>query len=935
MSASPRTYADLSAQEQAAFSVWIDTFEQSFPYAGAAALKEALAKAPYQLRVPLAAELLPSLMDHQRQHHNTTPTLHELRSRFPDLAGLLTAAYPLLPAGYQLPVQLRGYRILQVVGEGGQALVLRAQDDVHSAVAIKLSVSATHNEYVLRERRLLGQCQHAGIPEVIASGVVQERAYFIMPFLRGMTLADKYATHRATVEETVRLGTELCGIVAHLHALGIVHRDIKPENIWLDAAGTVKLIDLGMAIDRSAWGASRSSIGEFHGTPAFMSPEQAAADSETDGELSDVYSIGAVLYWMGTGKTDTLTSHFDDPSSASKRGFYKVKLPAIKGWPKRLRQVCASAVSAKPVDRPTAAILGATLDQLSHPAPRSRKRDAVLAGASLLAILAAYLSWPMKQTQLATPKPEAIFHERSVPHRVAKPVLPVSTEGPVLPPEEAKAEPQPSLKMSDFRIDLSSSPPTAPPWGHIGHDRPLKGELTVKLEADLPELAGVEYRVGNRKWTALVSSDDEKIFRSMLDPWEASSSRPVQVRLRKPQSDDADSYFGPFTFPLHIEKVIRGDRQRKMDQLITEARRKQVFENVEGRWIVPDEFSAEYSPVITDILCSTDDKEPLRSLLAKARRLRHKIPDEDLFSLQRCFARTGSGLRDATQLWVQLKFIDGSLHGPIRYSKPLSNEERRQRDVAAWKTRNGIKGELAAFKHDRFQLTGLQQVASQFTHLEAAGRYHQDAVTDSKSGSRPGRSQEVSANMMFEIDPAKLGEVFPASPVWYEILLRGHLTAGGMTPIFRIRNSSVACGTGIDPLKTTSNIPPIALYVFIKHDAQPSQMWGVTRFLSDPRSETQATLRECDRSRLQLMTFRAIGTAKAELFADKNFTKRINYAIPGLVYARYTDRQGRTVGSSVYEFSEDFIQEWADHAMSHVQVAEKSRRVNNARKSRQ
>ncbi|TWT48934.1 Serine/threonine-protein kinase PrkC [Botrimarina hoheduenensis] len=366
-------------------SVWIDTFDQSYEYEGAAALKKAVKAAPEGLRSVLISQLLPQLIDHDRKRQGRTPTLHELRSRFPDLAEVLSDAYPLLAAGYRLPVELRGYRVLRVVGEGGQAIVLRAQDDMHSAVAIKLSASPEHNELLLRERELLGQCQHPGIPDVIASGVDEDRAYFVMPFLRGMTLADKYATHRPTAEEAVRVATELCGVVDHLHGRSILHRDIKPQNVWLDDSGAVKLIDLGMAIDRSSWGSSRAQVGEFHGTPAFMSPEQAAADGENDGELSDVFSIGAVLYWMGTGATlyesvdrQSLLSH------AAQGRFDRDQLSAVTAWPKPLTRACLKAMSIKPAERYRSAVeLGDRLVAVGV----VRKPPARLRAAALLLVL--------------------------------------------------------------------------------------------------------------------------------------------------------------------------------------------------------------------------------------------------------------------------------------------------------------------------------------------------------------------------------------------------------------------------------------------------------------------------------------------------------------------------------------------------------------------
>ena len=328
-------------------SVWIESFEQSYEFEGAAAFKKAVKAAPVEMRAALMSQLLPSLIDHDRKRKRPTPTLHELRSRFPDLAGVLADAYPLLPANYRLPVELRGYRILRVVGEGGQAIVLRAQDDMHSAVAIKLSSSPEHNELLLRERELLGQCQHPGIPEVIASGVEEDQAFFVMPFLRGMTLADKYSTHRPAAGEAARIAAELCSVVEHLHARCILHRDIKPSNVWLEESGAVKLIDLGMAIDRSSWGTPRPAVEEFHGTPAFMSPEQAAAMGENDGESSDVFSLGAVLYWMGTGEAPHGSGSNESVLSRATEGRRERDLlREVSNWPKPLVKVCDKALAA-------------------------------------------------------------------------------------------------------------------------------------------------------------------------------------------------------------------------------------------------------------------------------------------------------------------------------------------------------------------------------------------------------------------------------------------------------------------------------------------------------------------------------------------------------------------------------------------------------------
>lgn len=367
------SYSALSPDDQAAVSVWIEGFADRLGMRGPAALGESLSAASPHVRFALLTQLLPLLIEAYRRQHRVTPTLHELKLAHPDLAGDIAAAYPQLPPAYRLPEELHGYRVTRVVGEGGQAVVLRAQDDVHSTVAIKLSTSPQHNELLLRERRILGECDHPGIVPVIGSGVHDGAAYFVMPYLKGKTLADRYATHRPGADEAARVIVELCGIVEHLHGLGVLHRDIKPANVWIDDHGTVKLIDLGMAIERNRWGQPVSELREFHGTPAFMSPQQAAADGERDGELSDIFSIGATLYWLGTGSApfEGGTQGSVVRKAAAGR-FDRDQLSVVSRWPASLVRTCMLAMDDDPSRRhrsPSDLATAVGAAQFAQPAP--------------------------------------------------------------------------------------------------------------------------------------------------------------------------------------------------------------------------------------------------------------------------------------------------------------------------------------------------------------------------------------------------------------------------------------------------------------------------------------------------------------------------------------------------------------------------------------
>lgn len=487
------SYSSLSPDEQAAISVWIEGFENRFGQTGPAALEQTLEEAPKRLRMALLSQLLPMAIGEYRQQHGVMPTLHELRLSHPNLAAELSEVYPALPASYRLPVELGGYRVIRVVGNGGQAVVLRAQDDVHSTVAIKLSTSPQHNELLLRERRLLGECEHPGIVPVIGSGMHEGSAYYVMPYLKGKTLADRYTTHRPEADEATRIASELCGIVEHLHGLGILHRDIKPANVWVDDHGGVKLIDLGMAVERSRWGQPLSHLREFHGTPAFMSPEQAATDGERDGELSDVFSIGATLYWLGTGLAPFDASSGEIALNKAAEGqFDRDCLVAIASWPKQLVNACLRAMAVAPSQRyHSARAMRESLEaiQFKNPAPRW-KRFALLP--LLLLIGISVLVYSKGQLQLLSSRRPPGIDKVELQEPQTATVRPDSDPIEAEPDAELQEQPVSSLRPDSepiqAELDVELQEPQAPSVRHDSHS--IEDEPPPKERTELDRLMG-------------------------------------------------------------------------------------------------------------------------------------------------------------------------------------------------------------------------------------------------------------------------------------------------------------------------------------------------------------------------------------------------------------------------------------------------------------
>jgi eukaryotic-like serine/threonine-protein kinase len=198
------------------------------------------------------------------------------------------------------------YRIERELGRGGMAVVYLAQDLRHDRpVALKVllpELAATLGpERFQREIRLAARLQHPHILTVHDSGEAAGRLWFTMPFVEGESLRDRLRRERQLpVDDALRIAREAAAALDYAHRHGVVHRDIKPENILLTADGDTLVADFGIA--RALGGEDGlTQTGLAIGTPAYMSPEQAAGDTALDAR-TDLYSLASVLYEMLAGE---------------------------------------------------------------------------------------------------------------------------------------------------------------------------------------------------------------------------------------------------------------------------------------------------------------------------------------------------------------------------------------------------------------------------------------------------------------------------------------------------------------------------------------------------------------------------------------------------------------------------------------------------------
>jgi serine/threonine-protein kinase len=202
------------------------------------------------------------------------------------------------------------YELDSEIGRGGMGVVYRARDKrLKRHIAIKvlppeLAFQSAIKTRFLREAETAAQLSHPNIVPIYSVDELEGLVFFVMAYISGDNLAKRlHESGVLPVDDVRRITREVSDALAYAHERGVVHRDIKPDNILLDSStGRTMVTDFGIARAASEGDAGRlTATGMAIGTPAYMSPEQAAGDRTIDGR-SDLYSLGVVAYQMLVGE---------------------------------------------------------------------------------------------------------------------------------------------------------------------------------------------------------------------------------------------------------------------------------------------------------------------------------------------------------------------------------------------------------------------------------------------------------------------------------------------------------------------------------------------------------------------------------------------------------------------------------------------------------
>jgi hypothetical protein len=295
------------------------------------------------------------------------------------------------PPRHPLPAAIGKYRVLARLGGGAQGEVYRAvhpligKDVVLKIAPREASLSPADAAGLVAEGCALAGLSHPGLARVYDLDFHERRPFLVLEHVRGRALDQVAREAPFSPRRAARLVAQVARALAEAHRGGLVHRDLKPANILLGDDGRPCVIDFGLARLAQAWAPPAEGAGNICGTVSFMPAEQAQGRSEQADARSDIFGLGAVLYYLLTGQAP-----FDSPTPVealrkARAGAWPRERLRAAGVPGSLRAICARALAVEPSGRHARAEdLAADLEAFAR---RPRRWLGAAAGATALVLV--------------------------------------------------------------------------------------------------------------------------------------------------------------------------------------------------------------------------------------------------------------------------------------------------------------------------------------------------------------------------------------------------------------------------------------------------------------------------------------------------------------------------------------------------------------------
>lgn len=610
--------------------------------------------APEKDRAALLTELLLKEQELRLEQNLPPAMLSTLMQRHPTLTSYLEPAYAELPEGYLVVDRFGDYQTLKYVGKGSQGQAVQARHVAsRKLVLIKYAADEEKHFRLQHEYEVIRQLPKRLVRAAIGEGTQRRYGrtwkYIVLEWVPGESVAERYENLSAQRNQAQRLDAAAASdivrqaavAVHRVHRHSIYHRDLKPHNLMEDQTGRIKIIDFGLAVVVDRSGHAKGPSREHAGTAEYMSPQQRAGSTDENLEASDIYSLGAILYFLLRGEHPREVFTDAQVTANDLNNPWQPPLLDLGNQPWLLRQICQKAMHLKEGDRyPSAKALARDLRlwSLSH----RHWKLAAAAAAILVVVGVSGIFWAatalrnMSAVQLTHAEAgpswqETLIDENNI-GRITRDNFRVSIE-----PDAGSPR---SMRASEVRLYVEA----------------------IGLHPDL--LGGVEYRVGKRAWRPIYRSGPDGRAFVVLDKYDREIGGPIELQIDTEMGHKQGDIIGPFHYDLSIDEALADFKTHRKERFHAAAATDNWLTMGSAGWMLQNDFVDQHLRNVQGVWVGTD---PDRLQLIYAQDevyMNFSGVSFDSKSAVNAAAEhlrqlSYSRARDASHLYVQLRGFDG------------------------------------------------------------------------------------------------------------------------------------------------------------------------------------------------------------------------------------------------------------------------------------